>query len=66
MRKRRFHVADGALTWEVDRFLDRDLVLAEIELESADAPVTFPDWLAPHVVREVTDDGEYTNRQLAR
>ena len=66
VRKRRHVVADGARTWEIDRFLDRDLVLAEIELESADAPVAFPAWLAPYVVREVTDDGAYTNARLAR
>ena len=31
---RRYRVAEGDLTWEVDEFTDRDLVLAEVELDS--------------------------------
>jgi CYTH domain-containing protein len=59
-------VRDGALTWEIDHFLDRDLTLAEVELETADAKPAPPDWLQPHVVREVTDDAAYLNYNLAR
>jgi adenylate cyclase len=66
LEKLRMPIAEGAHVWEIDRFLDRDLVLAEIELPAADTPVHFPDWLAPYVVREVTDEGAYTNAQLAR
>ena len=66
VRKRRHVVAEGAHHWEIDEFLDRDLVLAEVELESADETVAVPDWLAPFVVREVTDEPEYVNRNLAR
>ncbi|MFM8980939.1 MAG: CHAD domain-containing protein [Planctomycetia bacterium] len=42
VRKRRHVVEQGARRWEVDEFLDRDLVLAEIELGSADEPVHLP------------------------
>jgi CYTH domain-containing protein len=42
------------------------LVLAELELDHADAVVEFPPWLAPYVLREVTDDRAFTNWQLAR
>lgn len=66
LRKRRHLVADGRALWEIDEFLDRDLVLAEIELTHADDRVDIPDWLAPVLVREVTDEREYTNRHLAR
>lgn len=66
VRKRRHVVQAGARCWEVDEFLDRDLVLAEIELASPDEPVDLPAWLAPHVVREVTDEDAYVNRRLAR
>jgi len=70
VRKRRYRVAAGpdpaALVWEVDEFLDRDLVLAEVELPSEDTPVPIPDWLAPYVVREVTGEKEYVNINLAR
>ena len=66
LRKRRYRVADGDLTWEIDRFLDRDLVLAEIELPSAEAEAGIPGWLRPYLEREVTDDPAYTNAELSR
>ena len=66
IRKRRHAVPEGELNWEVDQFLDRDLVLAEVEIASAETPVTVPDWLAPHVVREVTGEPAYQNSALAR
>jgi len=52
--------------WEVDEFTDRDLWLAEVELPSADHEAKPPDWLAPHIVREVTNEPEYLNINLAR
>jgi CYTH domain-containing protein len=66
VRKRRFAVTEGAATWEVDQFAGRDLVLAEIELPTADTVVDIPQWLAPYVVREVTDDASYVNANLAQ
>jgi adenylate cyclase len=64
--KRRYRIPDGDLIWEIDQFTDRDLVLAEVELPSAEVQVEPPAWLAPHVVGEVTDDPAYTNFSLAR
>jgi CYTH domain-containing protein len=49
----------------VDEFADRDLVLAEIELPSEDVKPKLPQWIAPYVVREVTDESEYLNINLA-
>jgi CHAD domain-containing protein/CYTH domain-containing protein len=66
VRKRRYRVREGALVWEVDEFTDRPLVLAEVELPAADAAAEPPAWLAPYVVREVTDEGTYVNANLAR
>lgn len=63
--KRRHVVRDGDLLWEIDEFTDRDLVLAEIELPSADVIPELPSWLAPEVVREVTGEPEYVNAHLA-
>ena len=65
IRKRRFLVPDGNLVWEIDEFLDQHLVLGEIELPDERHP-TIPDWLAPHVTREVTDEPAFTNARLAR
>ncbi len=64
--KRRYRVPDGGLTWEVDEFTDRDLVIAEIELPSEEVKPRLPDWISPYVVREVTDESEYLNMNLAR
>ena len=68
VRKRRHVVPHGELAWEIDDFADRDLVLAEVELpaDATDTTVTLPAWLAPHVVREVTDEAEFVNARLAR
>ena len=65
VRKRRYQLAEGDLTWEIDQFLDRELVLAEVELSSVGTPM-LPEWLGPHVVREVTDEVAFLNANLAR
>ena len=54
------------MLWEVDEFLDRTLVVAEIELSSPDALVELPPWLRAVMDREVTDEPEYANARLAR
>lgn len=63
--KRRHVVTDYGLEWEIDQFLDRELVMAEVAV-SQDAAVVVPEWLERYVVREVTGEREYTNRALAR
>lgn len=63
--KRRYLVRSGRFTWEIDQFTDRDLVLAEIELPTVDTEVAIPEWLEEYVVREVTDESEYVNINLA-
>lgn len=66
VEKTRYVVAVGDRAWEIDHFDDRDLVLAEIELKSENEPVVIPDWLAPCVVREVTNEARYVNAKLAK
>jgi CYTH domain-containing protein len=67
LRKRRYSIpGTDNLVWEVDEFLDRPLVLAEIELETPETDVELPPWLRAVMDREVTDDPEYTNARLAR
>jgi CYTH domain-containing protein len=41
-------------------------VLAELEFEDPEHRVEIPGWLQPVLVRDVTDEREYTNRSLAR
>ena len=66
LTKRRHRVPDGELTWEIDEFTDRELVLAEIELPSAETAVEIPKWLEPLVDREVTGEVAYLNSTLAK
>lgn len=66
VEKQRYRIAEGDLVFEVDVFTDRELVLAEVELPSVDTAVPLPEWLAPYVVRDVTDDPTYLNLRLAR
>jgi CYTH domain-containing protein len=66
VQKVRYRVREGDLTWEIDRFRDRELFLAEIELPSEDTEVVLPDWLRDCVERDVTGESEYVNINLAR
>jgi CYTH domain-containing protein len=67
VRKRRYRIPSGNHVWEVDEFLDRDaLVLAEIELERADENVVPPPRIAAVIVREVTNEPEFSNYSLSR
>jgi CHAD domain-containing protein/CYTH domain-containing protein len=66
LTKRRHRVPNGAFTWEIDEFTDRQLVLAEVELPEADAEVEIPEWLQPYVDREVTGEVEFLNSTLAK
>lgn len=61
--KRRHYVEHGGRTWEVDEFHgdNAGLVVAELELESADAAFERPDWLGA----EVTDEPRYYNLALS-
>jgi len=61
--KRRHLVQHGGHVWEVDEFLGENagLVVAEVELASADEHFERPSWLGS----EVTDDLRYYNLALA-
>lgn len=60
--KTRHLVKQGDLLWEIDEFHDANegLVVAEIELPSAEHVFDTPGWLA----EEVSDDKRYTNYAL--
>lgn len=61
IRRKIFH---GGHLWEVDFFSGRHegLIVAEVELKSADEVVELPDW----VTREVSDDPRYFNSNLVK
>ncbi len=65
LSKTRHRITVGELIWEIDDFDQLDIVLAEVELTDVDMKVEIPDWLASHIVREVTDEPEFRNYELA-
>ena len=63
IRKTRYIVRCAQHDWEIDVFegANAPLVVAEVELGSADEPVLIPSWAGA----EVTDDPRYANARLA-
>jgi CYTH domain-containing protein len=59
-------MGEGEHEWEIDEFLDRELVLAEVELSSPHEDAELPVWVREVLVREVTDEREFSNAELAR
>jgi CYTH domain-containing protein len=66
IRKRRYRMPGTTGTWEVDEFLDRELVLAEIELDDEDQVIEVPPEIAAVMEREVTDEPAFSNYRLSR
>jgi CYTH domain-containing protein/CHAD domain-containing protein len=65
--KRRYSIRQSDdLVWEVDEFLDRELVLAEIELPTPNTVFELPPWLQDVLDREVTHEPQYSNARLAQ
>jgi adenylate cyclase len=64
VEKVRHRVEHDGLIWDVDVYSGEaaGLVIAEVELERADQPISLPDWVG----REVTHDPLYRNSALAR
>ena len=62
IEKRRYLVEEDKIIWEVDVFkgANQGLVVAEVELKSADQEITLPDW----VTIEVSNDARYYNSNL--
>ena len=64
IEKNRYIIKYVGNNWEVDEFLgdNAGLIVAEIELESEDAPFDKPAWVG----KEVSDDGRYFNSGLSQ
>ena len=65
IRKKRFRFVHHGLTWELDQFLDWPLWMVEVELPTESTPIHMPEWLAPLVADEVTNQPEWRNFSLA-
>jgi adenylate cyclase len=64
IEKTRYRIPFGAHTWEVDEFHGENsgLVVAEVELKSADEKPALPAWVG----REVSSDARYFNVNLVK
>lgn len=64
IEKKRYKIAQGNLTWEIDEFfgVNEGLIVAEIELPSEDTPFEKPYWIG----EEVSGDPRYFNSNLVK
>jgi adenylate cyclase len=64
VEKRRSRICSAGLIWEVDEFLGENagLIVAEVELTSADQMIALPGWIGD----EVTGDPRYYNSNLLK
>jgi CYTH domain-containing protein len=62
--KTRYSLIEHGMLWTVDVFAGQNagLVLAEVELEHPNQPVTLPAW----VTEDVSGDGRYSNAYLSK
>ncbi len=52
VKRRCYKVEEGALTWEIDEYLDRPLILARVLLPPGVEDPRLPPWLESHLDRE--------------
>ncbi len=65
IHKERYCLSENGLYFEIDLYPDwKDKAVLEIELSSEDQKILFPEGI--EVIREVTDDPAFSNRELAR
>jgi len=64
VEKNRYNVMHAGMKWEIDEFLMENLglMVAEIELPSADQQFDLPAWVGA----EVSDDPRYSNANLVK
>jgi adenylate cyclase len=63
VEKVRYRILYGDLVWEVDEFegLNQGLILAEVELSTADQAINLPEWVG----QEVSEQDRFYNSSLA-
>ena len=65
IRKQRYCLTENGLYYEIDVYPEwRDRAIMEVELRSESQSVVFPSCV--RVIREVTGESAYSNRELAR
>jgi CYTH domain-containing protein len=64
VEKLRYTIPHAGATWEIDEFLNENkgLIVAEVELESAEQSIEMPPWIG----QEISYDPRYLNVNLAK
>lgn len=66
VRKKRYHFKYGGLLFEIDKFIDINLIIMEVELERIDQPILIPYTIRPLIEKEITGDKTMSNSSLAK
>jgi len=65
VRFQSYAIGQDAASWDIRKLRDRELCLAVARPLVDAAALEVPDWLAPYLVREVTEEPELRLRALA-
>lgn len=65
IQKRRLIYKNGNDTWEVDKFLEVDVIIAEIEIPNKEYEVKLPNFIIDNLIYEVTGIKEFSNKNLS-
>lgn len=65
IHKKRHIYMNGDDKWEVDQYMDYDLVIAELEMPSKEYEFEIPEHISDELIMEVTGLREFTNLSLA-
>lgn len=66
VRKLRYVYYFSGFKFEVDSFDNIHLIIMEVELEDAKQTIHFPMWLEKLIIKEITDEPEFSNYILSR
>jgi len=64
-KNRHIYIQDD-IKWEVDKFKNIDVVVAEAEIPSMEYDLKIPRYIQNKMIMEVTEFKEFSNRSLAR
>jgi CYTH domain-containing protein len=65
LRKIRFIYKYKGLKFEIDRYVDLNLVVMEVELKNINQKINFPDFISEKIILEVTELREFGNYNLS-
>lgn len=66
IKKHRYIYHRNGLKFEIDVFQDIKLVILEVELNDKNDEIIFPDFIQELIIKEITDQREFSNYNLAK